>query len=102
MTLEDWSACVLQWAHDRNLVEGSTPLRQMVKLNEEMVELLDAIAKNDEAELKDAIGDCCVVLRIIAATAGVDFRECIEGAWNEIKDRKGRMENGIFVKEPSV
>jgi NTP pyrophosphatase (non-canonical NTP hydrolase) len=99
MTLEDWSACVLKWAYDRNLVDGSTPWNQFIKLEEEVSELEQAIATRNEAELKDAIGDCCVVLRIIAATAGVDFHECLEGAWNEIKDRKGRMENGIFIKD---
>jgi hypothetical protein len=29
---------------------------------------------------------------------GVDFDYCCNEAWTEIKDRKGRMVNGVFVK----
>lgn len=39
-------------------------------------------------------------LVIISNTAKLDFLECCTLAWNEIKDRKGRMvEGGAFVKD---
>ena len=88
------------WAIDRNLIEGSTAQAQFVKLIEEAGELAAAIAKKkDVSEVKDGIGDCVVVLTIIASQYGMAIEECIDHAWNEIKDRKGRMENGIFIKE---
>ena len=91
---------VARWARDRNLIEGSNALMQMVKLQEEVNELGNALEDRDRAEVIDAIGDIQVVLAVQCAQLGIDIDECREVAWNVIKDRKGRMENGVFVKEP--
>lgn len=90
---------VRNWAEQRNLVKGSDQKSQMLKLAEEMGELAGALARGKEAEADDAIGDMCVVLTILSAQRGVQIEQCIEGAWLEIKDRKGRMTNNIFVKD---
>jgi len=90
---------IRQWAQDRNLIAGSDLKSQFVKLIEEAGELANAIAKYDYAEFADAIGDMVVVLTIMAAQNGMQIEDCIDGAWQEIKDRKGRMVDGIFVKE---
>ena len=148
-----------QWAEDRNLIEGSTPKKQFIKLMEEFGELCSGIAKNKPDVIKDSIGDCFVVtvilkcqletnlfihqspsyfnknldvslilariardaalipknylseqvkLEIICGIAknlmyisfllDVDFESCVQAAWAEIKDRKGRMIDGVFVK----
>lgn len=101
-----------RWAEDRNLIEGSYPAKQLNKLAEEMNELVTGVAKYDyEAqfddgepdlmlpEIADAIGDMAVVLTIIARQLGLKFEDCVAGAYDEIKERKGRMINGVFVKE---
>ena len=90
---------IVSWAMDRNLLEGSTPKDQLCKLVEEVGELADGIGKIDVNEIADAIGDCAVVLTILAAQYSLDFERCVEVAYNEIKDRKGRMVDGMFVKE---
>lgn len=90
---------IRQWAADRNLIDGSDVKSQFVKLMEEAGELASGIAKQRDEEIADAIGDMFVVLTIIAAQKGMDIEECIAGAWLEIKDRKGRMVDGVFVKE---
>ena len=90
---------IRNWAADRNLIEGSDPKSQMLKLSEEMGELAGALARGKEAEADDAIGDMVVVLTILSAQRGVSIETCIEGAWQEIKDREGRMVAGVFVKE---
>lgn len=87
------------WAHDRNLLEGSDVKSQFVKLMEEAGELAQAIAKQRDDEFADAIGDMFVVLTILAAQKHMQIENCIAGAWNEIKDRKGRLVDGVFVKE---
>lgn len=92
-------ADIRQWAHDRNLIEGATVQAQTVKLMEECGELAAGIARGNKAKIVDSIGDAIVVLTIMAAQSGVSVEECIESAWNEIKDRKGRMVDGIFVKD---
>lgn len=90
------------WAHDRNLINGSNPQAQFVKLAEEMGELAAGIARGNDLAAKDAIGDCFVVLTILAAQMDLEIEECIAMAWDAIKHRKGRMENGIFVKSDDL
>jgi NTP pyrophosphatase (non-canonical NTP hydrolase) len=90
---------IRQWAEDRNLIEGSDLKSQFVKLIEEAGELANAIAKKNDIEFADAIGDIFVVLTILAAQNGMDIEDCIANAYYEIKDRKGKMLDGIFVKE---
>lgn len=95
----DFENNVIQWASDRNILNGSTVDKQLEKLAEEFVELCLAIGKNDEEEFCDAVGDMDVVLQIICAMKGVSRSACQAQAWNEIKDRKGMMVGGKFVKE---
>ena len=92
---------IRQWAEDRNLIEGSDLKSQFVKLIEEAGELANAIAKKNDIEFADAIGDMVVVLTIMAAQNRMQIEDCIDGAWQEIKDRKGKMIDGIFHKEAS-
>lgn len=142
-----------QWAEDRNLIEGSTPQKQFIKLMEEFGELCSGVSKNKIDVVKDSIGDCFVVMVILNKQVGkqsrgmeffsfgnpdmsdftideivsdladyaahgyerpfpvvlglsniadvyqLNFEDCIRQAYNEIKDRKGRMVDGVFVKE---
>lgn len=157
-----------QWAEDRNLIKGSTPKKQFIKLMEEFGELCAGIARNDKDKIKDSIGDCAVVVIILTKQLNADnlnlitaykaadfstenseiiylrasgvlgnvsnylmymtssesksrladillrfiyyiskialnfelnFENCLNSAYNEIKDRKGRMIDGVFVKE---
>ena len=90
---------IRQWAADRNLIEGSDSFRQITKLVEEVGELAHGIAKRRPDEIVDGIGDAVVVLTILAAQNGLTIEDCIERAWDEIKGRKGRMVDGVFVKE---
>jgi NTP pyrophosphatase (non-canonical NTP hydrolase) len=88
-----------QWADDRNLIKGSDPKSQFLKLMEEVGELAEGIRRGNLAEVQDGIGDVAVVLTILAAQHNLAFMDCANSAYNEIKDRKGRMVDGIFVKE---
>lgn len=95
---------VKQWHYDRNLIEGSTDLDQFGKLQEEVLELHEALICNSyldnyTPEITDAIGDIMVVLINIAERNGLTLGQCLEHAYDEIKDRKGRMVDGVFVKE---
>lgn len=81
------------------MIEGSTPWKQYDKLNEECEELARALRSIDMREIKDAIGDIQVVLAVMCCQLGIDIDECREIAWGQIKDRKGKMVDGVFVKE---
>lgn len=100
MSYADYEIKVIQWAEARRIIPNSTPLAQWKKAQEEMQELKDAIDANDMPALRDAVGDVVVCLINLCALADVDLVSCLAGAYGEIKDRKGYMnEEGIFVKE---
>lgn len=161
-----------QWAHDRNIINGSKPIDQAMKLFSEFGELADNVGKGRDC--RDDVGDVFVVLTImakqteiglwetikedysnhdvvhgmfsqiayeaepvknrvielgeslvglfqygfelsgeydelflesvvilnsIAHNKGYTLEECVQIAYNDIKDRKGVMYNGVFVKE---
>ena len=172
MELQELISNIEQWAEDRNLIEGSTPQKQMLKLMEEFGELCSGVSKNKPEMIKDSIGDCFVVLvilnhqlegvinipillsdvcaglrkaemtddkdvtllltttylgRLSRAVAVIeveevieslafvisalfvlssklylDFQDCIKHAYDQIKNRKGKMINGVFVKEEDL
>lgn len=91
---------VVQWHHDRNLIDGSTDKDQTLKLLQELGELSDSVCKG--RDIKDDIGDMLVVMLNITERNGVSISECLERAWEDIKDRKGKMIDGIFVKEQDL
>lgn len=92
---------IREWAVERNLhTEDST--KQALKLGEEMGELFEGLAKDNEELVKDAIGDIYVVLTILSKQRGFSIEECIDLAYEEIKDRKGKMVDGVFVKEADL
>ena len=88
---------ITQWHRERNLIDGATDKDQLAKLIQEMGELSDNICKGKD--VADDIGDMIVVLINIAERNGLTIEDCLEQAWNDIKDRKGKMVDGIFVKE---
>lgn len=92
---------IKHWAIDRNL-HTADPTKQMLKLVEEFGELGEAMAKGNDDLFVDAIGDMYVVMTILAMQKGFDIEDCINDAYNEIKDRKGKMIDGVFVKESDL
>ena len=87
------------WATERGIYDKGNSHTQYVKLMEEAGELAKALLNNDRYEVKDAIGDMVVVLTNLAALEGMTIENCIDSAYNEIANRKGKMINGTFVKE---
>ncbi|HHZ97856.1 MAG TPA: hypothetical protein EYN67_20455 [Flavobacteriales bacterium] len=117
---------IISWANNRNIIKGSTAQKQFPKLLEEVIELyatlhpwkdgtvimgsliriiceLDEKGKIKQAPkgklITDDVGDCMVVLAIMAEQEKLTVTECLEHAYNDIKDRKGQMIDGVFVKE---
>ena len=120
---------IIKWANDRNIIKGSTAQQQFPKLLEEIIELyatlhpeqdkraiiislIDMIYQLDEKgkikqapqgkKVTDDVGDCQVVLAIIATQQGLTVKECLECAYDDIKNRKGKLINGVFVKESDL
>lgn len=87
-----------QWFFDRDLAEGDG-LGQLQKLHEEVYELAEARIVNDFSAEVDAVGDITVVLIGYCLQRGLNFEQCLESAYNEIKDRTGKVVNGVYVKD---
>lgn len=92
---------VEQWATDKGL-EKSDPFKQLAKVIEELGEVGGGMARADKAEIMDGIGDTVVTLIILAMQHDMSLEECLACAYDEIKDRKGKMVNGVFVKESDL
>lgn len=89
---------ISNWAEERNITSngGATSYTQIPKLIEEVKEFE---AAENEHEAKLEFGDILVVCIQIARLRGLDMIECLDLAYEKIKDRKGRMVDGRFVKE---
>lgn len=90
---------ILNWANERNLLKEENATNQLCKVMEELGELSSALLKGNELALKDAFGDVLVTLIILCKQKGLDLLDCLDLAYNEIKDRKGQTINGTFIKE---
>ena len=90
---------IREWANERGLYEKGDPKTQSLKLVEEVGETCRAILKQNDADIIDGIGDCVVVLVNLAELVGEPLEKCIEQAYFEIKNRKGKMVNGTFKKD---
>lgn len=89
---------VNQWFFDRDLAVGDG-LGQLQKLHEEIYELAEARIVNDFSAEVDAVGDITVVLIGYCLQRGLNFEQCLESAYNEIKGRTGKVVDGVFVKD---
>lgn len=88
---------IAKWHHDRNLVDGATDKDQFAKLIQECGELSDNICK--QRDISDDVGDIIVVLLNHCERNGLTLEACLAKAWDDIKDRRGRMVDGVFIKE---
>lgn len=112
---------VLEWAKERNIIEGSTASKQLEKTAAELIELAVAVGRDElhtelglasesdsnllekcTMDIADGIGDVLVTLIIVTEQTGLDIEDCLACAYNQIKDRKGKMIDGKFVKEEDL
>lgn len=126
-TLESLTGAIYHWGRERGIHDNGNLVSQSEKLLEEAQETLKAASRYvaaDKAladlddpncepgnkvldeysaaykEFADGIGDTFVVLVQLCAIAGIELEECIDNAYQEIKDRKGHLNaDGVFVKE---
>lgn len=93
---------VVQWGLTRGIVGPygkGTIQGQMEKLEEEVLELLDALESGDLEEVADALGDIQVVCTLLGYMMGLRLSKCFDDAYEVISKRTGTMVDGIFVKD---
>lgn len=93
---------VEKWSMDKGLDKGNSFV-QYAKSAEEFGEVGAALCRDNHEDLKDGIGDVMVTMIILAQQNGLTLEECLEQAYSEIKDRKGKMsKDGSFIKESDI
>jgi len=93
------SLYVLKWAEERGIFNNGEPLAQLAKTQEELDETIQAVKDGDHLEIADGIGDMLVTIIIAAKMLDLDPTTCLDQAYNEIKNRTGKMVDGQFVKD---
>lgn len=86
------------WGIDRGL-DNCNSVMQSTKTLEEVTELQQALINDNKLEIEDAIGDIFVTLIMICLQQDMNIEECIENAYQVIRNRKGCMVNGLWVKD---
>ena len=102
MKFEELHEAIIQWAENRNMISPKNTSRQYMKVSEELGEIAEGINKNNREQVEDSLGDILVTLIILAQDLNFDLLDCLNSAYNVIKDRKGKTINGVFVKESDL
>lgn len=92
---------VKSWSIEKGLDKADSD-KQFIKLAEEFGEMAQGIAKNNKEQIIDSIGDMLVVLTIYCQQEELELKDCFAATWNEIKDRQGKMVNGVFIKSEDL
>lgn len=90
---------IIDWGTAKGILPDPDPVAQFSKTIEEVEELAIAIDADDEAGVKDAIGDIVVTLIMQTQAWGFNLEECMQAAYDEIAQRTGEMVDGVFVKD---
>jgi len=100
MSFADVELKIVRWSEARRIIPNSTPETQLLKAMSEFGELADATIKKDREGIVDGVGDVMVCLINYCALQDVNIVDCMNEAYDQIKNRKGTLlENGVFVKE---
>ena len=78
------------------IYKGSTDQAQLLKLIEELGELSNSVVKGKD--IRDDLGDMMVVMINIMERNNISVEECLNVAYEDIKNRKGKIVDGVFVK----
>ena len=98
MTYIQLEGAVLRWAEERVILVSSDAKTQCLKCVSEIGELADSVAKGERGQAMDDLGDVMVTLVLLAKMLDLDLMECFTLAYDTIRKRTGRMQNGVFVK----
>jgi NTP pyrophosphatase (non-canonical NTP hydrolase) len=100
MSYNELELKIVRWSEDRGIIQNSDAKTQLLKAFEEMGELASGVNKKDMALIKDGVGDVLVCLINVCAILDISITECLQIAYDEIRDRQGYLsKDGVFIKE---
>lgn len=70
----------------------------------EDIDLIDCTGRGiyDSGNCIECLGMIVENLTVLAYRLNTNLKECLAAAYDEIKDRRGKMVNGVFVKESDL
>lgn len=68
----------------------------------ELIGLISLRMRRTKDEIEEPFVRLILYLRTIAKYENLKFEDCLSQAWNEIKDRKGKLIDGVWVKEEDL
>lgn len=100
MSMTELCEKVWEWFDEKGLHD---PVMQMVKVQEEVGELAHEITRGhrDSFEVVDSLGDIMVTIIGMCHHLNIPPEDALSLAYSEIKDRKGKVVEGSFVKDES-
>ncbi|KRK40827.1 MazG-like family protein [Loigolactobacillus bifermentans] len=92
---------IQMWSEARRL-DKQDPTKQLIKMQEELGELAQGYLKEKPAQVIDSLGDLLVVITIFCQQEDLELAEVLQEAWNQIKDRHGKIVDGTYVKDSDL
>jgi NTP pyrophosphatase (non-canonical NTP hydrolase) len=90
---------IRKWFDEKELIKQENASKQMMKVMEELGELSSAIIKGKRDEEIDAFGDVMIALSGLSYMRNISLMACTRSAYEVIKNRRGKVVNGSFIKE---
>ncbi len=96
---------VTDWGNSKGIIKRNyldQSIKQLEKMEEEVNELREEIVINQAHSMHDVkleLGDVLVTAIMLSANLDTSLQECLQLAYDKIKARTGKTENGIFIKD---
>ena len=87
---------------DFNIICNHLQPNNLMPKASETIGLISLQVRWTKDEIEELIVRLISYLRTIAKYEGLKFEDCLSQAWNEIKDRKGKLIDGVWVKEEDL
>jgi NTP pyrophosphatase (non-canonical NTP hydrolase) len=97
--IKELETLIANWAEQKGLLKPEFAPKQFMKIVEELGELSSAIIKEDVDKEIDSVGDLLITIIVLAYQRNISLKYALNVAYNEIKDRKGQLIGGSFIKQ---
>lgn len=92
----------LEKISDFNIICNHLQESDLMPQASETIGLISLQVRRTKSEIEEPIVRLISYLRTIAKYENLKFEDCLSQAWNEIKDRKGKLFDGVWVKEEDL
>ena len=92
----------LEKISDFNIICNHLQPSDLMPQASETIGLISLRVRRINDEIEEPIVRLISYLRTIAKYENLKFEDCLSQAWNEIKDRKGKLIDGVWVKEEDL